>query len=113
MIQQNTKNKNIRRGAAAIAGLALAGGAMVMTVAPANAAGTGTWDALAKCESGGNWSINTGNGYYGAYQFAAGTWLGIGGGRYARYAHQAPKFAQDHMAYRLWKRSGWGPWGCA
>ena len=65
------------------------------------------------CESGGNYGINTGNGYYGAYQFAAGTWLGVGGGRYARYAHQAPKFAQDHMAYRLWKRSGWGPWGCA
>lgn len=66
-----------------------------------------------QCESGGNYRINTGNGYYGAYQFAAGTWLGVGGGRYARYAHQAPKFAQDHMAYRLWKRSGWGPWGCA
>ena len=66
-----------------------------------------------QCESGGNYGINTGNGYYGAYQFAAGTWRGIGGGRYASYAHQAPKFAQDHMAYRLWKRSGWGPWGCA
>lgn len=66
-----------------------------------------------QCESGGNYGINTGNGYYGAYQFAAGTWLGVGGGKYARYAHQAPKFAQDHMAYRLWKRSGWGPWGCA
>ncbi|MEZ5184906.1 MAG: transglycosylase family protein [Candidatus Nanopelagicales bacterium] len=66
-----------------------------------------------QCESGGNYRINTGNGYYGAYQFAAGTWRGIGGGRYAAYAHQAPKFAQDHMAYRLWKRSGWGPWGCA
>ena len=66
-----------------------------------------------QCESGGNYGINTGNGYYGAYQFAAGTWLGVGGGKYARYAHQAPKFAQDHMAYRLWKRFGWGPWGCA
>ena len=66
-----------------------------------------------QCESGGNYGINTGNGHYGAYQFAAGTWRGIGGGRYASYAHQAPKFAQDHMAYKLWKRSGWGPWGCA
>ena len=66
-----------------------------------------------QCESGGNYGINTGNGYYGAYQFAAGTGLGVGGAKYARYAHQAPKFAQDHMAYRLWKRSGWGPWGCA
>lgn len=66
-----------------------------------------------QCESGGYYGINTGNGYYGAYQFAAGTWRGVGGGRYSAYAHQAPKFAQDHMAYRLWKRSGWGPWGCA
>jgi hypothetical protein len=66
-----------------------------------------------QCESGGNYRINTGNGYYGAYQFHAGTWRGVGGGMYSSYAHQAPKFAQDHMAYRLWKRSGWGPWGCA
>ena len=69
--------------------------------------------AVRQCESGGNYGINTGNGYYGAYQFAAGTWRGVGGGRYSSYAHQAPKFAQDHMAYRLWTRSGWGPWGCA
>lgn len=66
-----------------------------------------------QCESGGNYRINTGNGYYGAYQFHAATWRGVGGGLYSSYAHQAPKFAQDHMAYRLWKRSGWGPWGCA
>jgi len=69
--------------------------------------------AVRACESGGNYGTNTGNGYYGAYQFAAGTWRGVGGGMYSSYAHQAPKFAQDHMAYRLWKRSGWGPWGCA
>lgn len=66
-----------------------------------------------QCESGGNYKINTGNGYYGAYQFAAGTWRGIGGGRYASTANKAPKWAQDHMAYRLWKKQGWGPWGCA
>lgn len=74
-----------------------------------------TWKArsVRQCESGGYYGINTGNGYYGAYQFLASTWRGVGGGRYAAYPHQAPKFAQDHMAYRLWKRSGWGPWGCA
>jgi hypothetical protein len=66
-----------------------------------------------QCESGGNYRINTGNGYHGAYQFHPGTWRGVGGGLYAPYAHQAPKFAQDHMAYRLWTRAGWGPWGCA
>lgn len=69
--------------------------------------------AVRACESGGNYSINTGNGYYGAYQFAYGTWLGVGGGRYARTANQAPRFAQDHMAWKLWRSQGWGPWGCA
>ena len=67
--------------------------------------------SVRSCESGGNYGINTGNGYYGAYQFAAGTWRGVGGGRYSSYAHQAPKFAQDHMAYRLWKRRRFGPLG--
>lgn len=69
--------------------------------------------AVRSCESGGNYGINTGNGYYGAYQFAAGTWRGVGGGRYASTADRAPKWAQDHMAWRLWKKQGWGPWGCA
>lgn len=65
------------------------------------------------CESGGNYRINTGNGYYGAYQFDAGTWLANGGGRYAGRAHQAPAFAQDHIAYRTWLARGWQPWACA
>ena len=69
--------------------------------------------AVRRCESGGNYRINTGNGYYGAWQFAYGTWLGIGGGRYARTANRAPKFAQDHMAWRLWRQQGWSPWSCA
>jgi len=65
------------------------------------------------CESNGRYGINTGNGYYGAYQFNAGTWRSIGGGRYSNYAHKAPKFAQDHMAYKLYKQRGWQPWACA
>lgn len=69
--------------------------------------------SVVRCESGGNYKINTGNGYYGAWQFDRGTWLGNGGGKYARYAHLAPKFAQDHIAYRTWKSRGWQPWACA
>lgn len=107
MIQQNTKNKNIRRGAAAIAGLALAGGAMVMTVAPANAAGTGTWDALAKCESGGNWSVNTGNGYKGGLQFSSSTWKAYGG---SGSAHNASKAEQIRVAEKVKSGQGWGAW---
>lgn len=66
-----------------------------------------------QCESGNNYRINTGNGFYGAWQFAGGTWLGVGGGKYAARAHQAPKWAQDYMAWRLWKSRGWQPWECA
>lgn len=69
--------------------------------------------AVRRCESGGNYRINTGNGYYGAYQFNYGTWLGNGGGRYARYAHQAPAWAQDHIAFRTYSARGWQPWACA
>ena len=69
--------------------------------------------SVRRCESGGNYRINTGNGYYGAYQFNRGTWLSNGGGRYAAYAHKAPKFAQDHIAYKTWKARGWQPWACA
>ena len=65
------------------------------------------------CESNGRYKINTGNGYYGAWQFAYGTWLGSGGSRYESHAHKAPKFAQDHIAWKLWKMRGWQPWTCA
>ena len=73
-------------------------------------AATSKAERVRQCESNGRYSINTGNGYHGAYQFAAGTWRGVGGGLYSSYAHTAPKFAQDHMAYRLYKSSGWSPW---
>lgn len=67
---------------------------------------------IRKCESGGNYRTNTGNGYYGAYQFDRGTWLSNGGGRYARTANRAPKFAQDHIMYKTYKARGWSPWAC-
>ncbi len=69
--------------------------------------------SVVRCESGGNYHINTGNGYYGAWQFNYGTWLGNGGGKFSRYAHQAPKWAQDYVAWRTWKSRGWQPWACA
>lgn len=69
--------------------------------------------SVVRCESGGNYGINTGNGYYGAWQFDRGTWLGNGGGRFSRYAHQAPKFAQDYIAWKTWRSRGWQPWACA
>ena len=107
MIQQNTKSKNIRRGAATVAALALAGGAMAMSVAPASAAGTSTWDALAQCESGGNWSINTGNGFKGGLQFTNSTWKAFGG---SGSADNASKSEQIRVAENVKAGQGWGAW---
>ncbi len=68
------------------------------------------WDSLAQCESGGNWSINTGNGYYGGLQFDKGTWDAYGGQQYADYPHQASKSQQIATAERLYADRGDSPW---
>lgn len=78
------------------------------TKTPANV--SGAWAALAKCESGGNWSINSGNGYYGGLQFSASSWRGAGGGKYAALPHQATPAQQIATAENLRKNGGWGHW---
>lgn len=70
------------------------------------------WDAIAQCESGGNWSINTGNGYYGGLQFDIQTWIGAGGGAYAPNASLATKAQQIDIANRVYAERGLQPWGC-
>ena len=72
-------------------------------------------DALAQCESGGNWSINTGNGYTGGLQFSSGTWLAYGGGQYASTAGQASREQQIAIATKVRDaRGGYGDWpACA
>jgi len=76
--------------------------------------GAGVWDRLAGCESGGNWSINTGNGYYGGLQFSYGTWLAYGGGAYGETANLASRDQQIAVAERLRADSGFYPWpACA
>lgn len=72
-----------------------------------NAVSGSVWDRLAQCESGGNWSINTGNGYYGGLQFTLSTWRGVGG---SGYPHQASKTEQIKRGQILQARSGWGQW---
>jgi nucleoid-associated protein YgaU len=84
--------------------------AIPMATASPASAGTSAWDKLAGCESGGNWDINTGNGYYGGLQFADGTWDGYGGERYASRADLATKAEQIVIAAKLLDNSGWGPW---
>ncbi len=70
------------------------------------------WDAIANCESTNNWSINTGNGYYGGLQFDSGTWLGAGGGQYADRADHASKSEQIAIAEKVYASRGLGPWAC-
>jgi uncharacterized protein YabE (DUF348 family) len=70
------------------------------------------WDKIAQCEAGGNWSINTGNGYYGGLQFNIQTWLGAGGGAYAPNASLATKAQQIDIANRIYAQRGLQPWGC-
>jgi hypothetical protein len=77
------------------------------TALPAAAASGDPWAQLRQCESGGNYSINTGNGYYGAYQFDAGTWHAYGG---AGLPSDAPASEQDYRAKLLYQARGWAPW---
>jgi LysM repeat protein len=70
-------------------------------------AGGGVWDRLAQCESGGNWGINTGNGYSGGLQFAQGTWAANGG---SGSAHNASRAEQIRVAERVRASQGWGAW---
>jgi uncharacterized protein YabE (DUF348 family) len=68
------------------------------------------WDKIAQCESGGNWQINSGNGYYGGLQFSAATWKSVGG---PGLPHENSREVQIKYAKILQARSGWGQWGCA
>ncbi|MFH5880418.1 ubiquitin-like domain-containing protein [Arthrobacter sp. NA-172] len=79
---------------------------------PTGAPNEAMWDKVAKCESGGNWAINTGNGYYGGLQFDVQTWIGSGGGAYAPNASLASKAQQIDIANRVYAARGLGPWGC-
>ncbi len=82
---------------------ALSGAAGGATIVPSPAA----WAALRNCESGGDYAINTGNGFYGAYQFNLQTWWGLG---YSGLPSSAPPSVQDQAALRLWEQRGAEPW---
>ena len=94
------------RGGLVAAGLvAVAAGALVPTAA--NAADGATWDALAQCESGGNWAIDTGNGYYGGLQFSLSTWQANGG---SGNPAAASREEQIRVAENVLATQGWGAW---
>ncbi|MBM7441857.1 transglycosylase family protein [Streptomyces sp. HB132] len=85
----------------------------LMGATGASAASVETWDAVAQCESGGNWSINTGNGYYGGLQFSQSSWAAAGGTQYAARADLASKDQQIAAAEKLLDLQGPGAWACA
>ncbi|WP_193105104.1 transglycosylase family protein [Brachybacterium sp. FME24] len=94
---------------------AATGGAVVAAGLSAAGPGVATaddsvWDKVAQCESGGNWSINTGNGYYGGLQFSSSTWKAFGGGQYASTANKASKSEQIAIAQRTLQQQGPGAW---
>ncbi|MGA5305695.1 transglycosylase family protein [Nucisporomicrobium flavum] len=104
----------IRKQSLRALGLAVAGAAGTMALlAPASAAqakSSVNWDAIAQCESGGNWSINTGNGYYGGLQFSRSTWKAYGGGKYAGTANKASRSEQIRIAEKVLDGQGIGAW---
>ncbi|MER6130886.1 transglycosylase family protein [Streptomyces sp. NPDC001815] len=96
---------------ATLAGVTTAAVAVpLMGATGASAATASEWDAVAQCESGGNWSINTGNGYYGGLQFSASTWAAYGGTSYASTADQASKSQQIAVAEKVLAGQGKGAW---
>lgn len=99
-VKQRLAGVGIAGAATIVGGLATAGSAKASSV----------WDAVAACESGGNWAINTGNGFYGGLQFTTSTWLAYGGGSYAPRADLASRSAQIAVAQRVLAGQGPGAW---
>ncbi|WP_188304131.1 transglycosylase family protein [Streptomyces sp. CBMA123] len=92
---------------AAVAALPVAG---LVTATSASAAPTSAWDTVAQCESGGNWSISTGNGFHGGLQFTPSTWAAYGGTAYAPQANQATRAQQIAVAEKVLASQGPGAW---
>ena len=103
----------IRKHARIALGIVAAGtagtAALLGPASPAQAKSV-NWDAVAECESGGNWSINTGNGYYGGLQFSRSTWKANGGGKYASTADKATRSEQIRIAEKVLDSQGIGAW---
>ena len=111
--QRTSRTATLRRGlsrsAVAVAGGAVVASGMIAATTTSASAATG-WDEVAACESGGDWSINTGNGYYGGLQFSQQTWEGFGGTEYAATADQASKSQQIAIGERVLEGQGAGAW---
>ncbi|MGI9092294.1 MAG: transglycosylase family protein [Mycobacteriales bacterium] len=100
----------LRKAALAATAAGAAAAVPLVAAGTADAAPTSAWERVAACESGGNWHINTGNGFYGGLQFTYGTWLANGGGAYASRADLASESAQITVAERTLASQGWNAW---
>lgn len=93
----------------AVTGAVIGGGSLALAT-QAQAATDGEWEQVAACESGGNWAINTGNGYQGGLQFSPSTWAAHGGGQFASAANLASKEEQIAIAEQVLANQGRGAW---
>ncbi|HNM12842.1 MAG TPA: transglycosylase family protein, partial [Mycobacterium sp.] len=93
----------------AVTGAVIGGGGLGLA-GQAQAAPDSEWDQVARCESGGNWAINTGNGYHGGLQFSPSTWSAHGGTKYAPTAYMASKDQQIAIAEHVLATQGKGAW---
>jgi LysM repeat protein len=108
--RDNARGNQVRTTAVLAGAALLAPLGLLAATGNAAAADSGVWDRIAQCESGGNWHINTGNGYYGGLQFAPSTWRAYGGTAYAATADQASKSQQIAVATKVQRSQGWGAW---
>jgi peptidoglycan hydrolase-like protein with peptidoglycan-binding domain len=104
------RRRPLRRAIVGTTLLATTASAALVGLATGAGASETVWDRVAQCESGGNWAINSGNGYYGGLQFSFGTWKGFGGQKYASTANQATKAQQIEIARAVLKVQGPGAW---
>ncbi|MEV6464051.1 transglycosylase family protein [Kitasatospora sp. NPDC051702] len=111
--QTRTPARSRVRRSTAVLALSLAPLVVAATAGTAGAASVSTWDKVAACESSGNWSINTGNGYYGGLQINEANWRHYGGTQYAAYPHQATKKEQILIAEKILADQGAGAWTCS
>ncbi|MDT3727244.1 transglycosylase family protein [Streptomyces sp. DSM 41972] len=103
----------VRAALVALAAATALGTASTEAAASASARPGTDWDAIARCESGGNWKANTGNGHYGGLQFSQSSWVAAGGLEYAPRADLATRKEQIAVAERLAQLQGMSAWACA
>ncbi|MFI9262820.1 transglycosylase family protein [Streptomyces werraensis] len=111
--ERRAPGMRVRVALMVLAATTVLGTAATDAAASASARPGTDWDAIAQCESGGNWRANTGNGHYGGLQFSQSSWVAAGGLKYAPRADLATRKEQIAVAKRLARLQGMSAWACA